>query len=156
MANGAGGRIARVGKARLPCALAFVVDTGEFSPVEINLPAHFDECGMSISEHAQGDGSNRSEVLCDVFAGEAIATGGTSSEDAILVGQGYCKSIDFQLGEVVDDFVLGETEMAFHAFVEGGQFLFIEGVAEAQHRKSVLNGLELAQRRRSNTLGGRI
>src|SRR5712672_1980952 len=103
--------------------------------------------------YAQRDGADRLHVGRDVFAGASIAASDAAREAAVDVLQRDAEAIELVLGDVLDFFAAAALA---NAAVEIGQGLVGKSVVQAEHRASVLHGLEAFAGSGAYADGGRI
>ena len=129
--------VARVGVERQALLLALRVDARELRLGHVDLAAHLERDRL---RQPLRDGPDRAQVGRHVLAGAAVAARRTEHEAAGLVAQADGQAVDLQLGDVGRSrLVGGQAQPAAHARVEGAQLVGVEGVAQREHGRAMLD-----------------
>ncbi|MCY1395913.1 hypothetical protein D9M71_108690 [compost metagenome] len=164
LAQAAGGGVARVGEGLAAGFHGAGVERLEAGPGHVHLAAHFQHCRPTLALQAQRDVAHGAHVGADVLAGAAVATGGAAHQTAVLVEQADRQAVELGLAAVFHfrpaaEQVAGRqqlTQALAHAAVEVQQVLFLEGVAQAEHRHFVAHLAEGRGSGAAHALGRRL
>src|SRR5437867_9702929 len=152
MLQGTSGGISRVRKQRQTCLRSFVVQFFEAAFVHVNFPARFEKFRCTAVQ-SLWNGTDRLDVLRDLVARNAIAAGGGMAKASVLVQQRNSDAVHFGLDHNRNLLVWQEPG---DSRVEISHLFFGISIAEAQHRRAVLDLRERFERFSTNALGGRI
>ena len=129
LAQGTGGRVARVDEGLFSGLDAGFVESGEVGDREVDLATHLDARGHGAGEGLR-DRRDRARVGGDVLADVAVASGRGAHEAAVLVEEVDREAIDLDLGchlQVVDARGFG------HSGLPPGELFQGEYVVERHH-----------------------
>ena len=133
LAQGSGGRIARVDESLFPGLDAGLVEGSEVGDREVNLAAHLDARGDGAGQ-GLWDRGDRARVGGDVFADVAVASGRGAHEAAVLVEEVDGEAVDLHLGRHLE---VGDAGGLGHAGLPPGELLEGEHVVEGHHLSEV-------------------
>ena len=128
LAQTAGGGITRVNKGLLVLLCQPLVQFLEPGFGHVHLATHLYQLRIAAAPKLQRYRRNRSDVGGDVFAGIAIAPGGSAGQQSVLVMQADRQAIELGFADVLNG-VFGVQAVADPA-VEVPQFVFTEGVVQ--------------------------
>ncbi len=162
LADGAGGRVARIGKGRLTGRRARLVQAFERRERQVGLAADFDHRGRPLTAveraQAQRDGVDRAQVDGHVLADDTVTARGAPLEQAVAVDQRDRQAVDLRFGDVVHggiaEAVRGQQPAV--ATVPGAQLVFVAGVGKRQHGLQMAPLVELVERRGADPLCRRV
>ena len=147
LAQGAGGRVARIGENGCARLLLPLVELQEVGLGHVDLAAHLGDLrhvpALELLRHVM----QRADVGGDVFAFGAVAARRGGDQSAVLVAQRHRQAVDLRLSAEVDLVVVGQFEEAADAADEVDHVLLGEGVVERQHRHRVADFGEAARGR---------
>ena len=129
LAQGTGGRVARVHEGLLAGGHPGLVECCEVGNREVDLATHLDAPGCGSCQRLR-DGGDCSRVRGDVFADVAVASGGGAQEASVLVEEVDGEAIDLHLGRHLE---VRDARGFGHAGLPPGEFLEGEHVVEGHH-----------------------
>jgi len=158
LADGTGGQVAGVGKGRLPCCQALLVEGVEVLFEHDDLAA---DLGAAVEEgfvlfggsEVQGDVLDGAHVGRDVLADEAVAAGDCLGKNTVLVDEGAGQAVHFDVGK---ELMRAAGQELVHAPRPSLHFPAVEDVVEAHHAHAVGDFLEATQQFVADALGGAV
>ena len=150
-----GGRVARIGIQRQPFRGALRVQALELGARHEHFAAHFERRprGNQSRIDLQRQRANGARVGGDVLAFQPVAARHGQLQTPVLILRRQRQPVELQLGHV--GVRLARQELA-HAAVELRQFLFVDGVVEAQHRRRMPHFDETRAHGAAHAPGGRV
>ena len=150
--DGAGGGVAGVRVGGKTGFIALPVQLGEPGLREEHLAPHF-EASRHVLQQPQRDAPDRAKVGGHVLAHGPVPAGCASCQHAVLVGEGDRQPVELELAHHAERLAVDE---GLCAAVPRHELLFVEGVAQAEHRPEVDGLGESGDRLRADALGGRV
>ncbi len=154
LAQGSGGRVARIGEDLEALCAALVVQPCELGERHQDLASDFEKRRRGLAEQPQRDGAHRSQVVAHVFARAAIAARRSEHEATLFVDQLDRDAVVLRFDRVRE--LRGCIQVPAHARIEGLDLGRIHRVVEREHRDGMLDRPEAADRRSPDPLRGRV
>jgi hypothetical protein len=152
LAQGAGGKVARVGVGALAGGLGDGVERLELRQRRIDLASDLDHV-RNLARQPGRDVLQGAQVGGDVLAGAAVAPGRAADQDALLVADRGGQTVNLGLGREGHRLVRRQIQETAHPGDEGLDLLVREGVVQAEHRHAMLDRRELLRPRGADLQG---
>ena len=134
--EGAGRRVAGVGKEGLLLLLALLVERLEDRPGHEYLAPNLKRVGVVVAPQLQGNAANGLHILGHIIAPGTVAPGHGLHQPSVLVDERDGGTVEFQFAHQLE--LLAHQPRA-HPVVEGGHLFNRIGVAQRQHGVTVLD-----------------
>ena len=158
LADGPGGRVARVHEGREAPLGAALVERGEVGQRHVDLAADLEQRRDVVAVDAQRDRRDRAQVVGHVLADLAVAARGAGLEHAVAIDERDGQTVDLGLGDVLELGVLDALarEVVAHAVDPRAQLLLAARVGQREHRLAVGDLGQRRDRLAADALGGRV
>ena len=150
--DGPGGGVAGVGVGGQAGLLALPVQLGKARLGEQHLASHLD-AARHVIQQPQRDAPHRAQVGGDVLAHGAVSACGAAHQHPVFIGEGDREPVELELAHHAERLAVDE---GLCPPVPGHELLFVEGVAQGEHRAGVDGLGEAGDRLRADALGGRV